>query len=370
MIRVLLATTSYPAGDHDWQGRFIADMVAALAAHDDLALDLWGPVGSVPQGVTYATTDGDAAWLARMAAAGGIAHLLRKRGPLALLWAAGLLRRLSKAYQRSAADVMHINWIQNALALPAGGAPTLITVLGSDYALLRLPGMVPLVRRLMKRRRVMLAPNAEWMTARLEQAFGDLATVRAIPFGIAHPWYGLTRTPGAAASRAWLAVTRLTRPKLGPLFEWGAPLFRDGHQLHLFGPRQDSSIAIPDWVHYHGPTHPAELQASWFPRAAGLITLSQHDEGRPQVMLEAMAAGLPVIASGLPAHRDVVRHGVTGLLVETVGDVRQALDTLGDAAENLRMGHAARQITRDRLGTWDDCAGRYVDAYRTLLEGT
>jgi glycosyltransferase involved in cell wall biosynthesis len=62
---------------------------------------------------------------------------------------------------------------------------------------------------------------------------------------------------------------------------------------------------------------PRALLEEWFPQAAGLITLSQHDEGRPQVLLEAMAARLPVIASNLPAHRDLIRSGETGMLVDS-----------------------------------------------------
>jgi len=51
---------------------------------------------------------------------------------------------------------------------------------------------------------------------------------------------------------------------------------------------------------YHGPVSPDNLWGKWFPLCSGLITLSHHDEGKPQVMIEAMVAGLPVIASDMP----------------------------------------------------------------------
>ena len=40
-------------------------------------------------------------------------------------------------------------------------------------------------------------------------------------------------------------------------------------------------------------------------------------EGMPYALLEAMTAGLPLIATDVPGNRDVVRNGVNGLLVET-----------------------------------------------------
>ena len=40
------------------------------------------------------------------------------------------------------------------------------------------------------------------------------------------------------------------------------------------------SADLPDWVNYHGPASPGTLCREWFPSAHGLITLSQHAEGR------------------------------------------------------------------------------------------
>lgn len=367
-MRILLASTSYPLDAQDWRGRFIADMVAALGNIPAVDLQLWSPPGQLPPHVGYGATHAEAAWLRELIRQGGIAHLLRKRGPLALPTAWGLLSRLRGAYRRSGADLLHVNWLQNALSLEADARPALITVLGSDFALLRLPGMVGLLRRALRGRRAILAPNAEWMAETLEKHFGDLAEVRPVPFGIASHWFAIARDRRAGVSREWIAVTRLTPDKLGPLFEWGETPFRNGHVLHLFGPHQDARVKIPDWVRYHGPTHPAELRDDWFPRVSGLITLSRHAEGRPQVMLEAMASGLPVIASALPAHLDLIEDGVTGVIVESEPDFLQALDRVAESQCNVAIGESARSWVRTRIGTWDDCAGRYLAAYGDLLE--
>ncbi len=362
-----MSSTSYPESPQDWRGRFIANMVAAMAQRENIKLSVWAPPGELPAHAANATTPADALWLARLSQQGGIAHQLRTRKAMAATTILTLLMRLGRAYRRQPIDVAHVNWLQNALPLWGTSTPALITVLGTDFALLRLPGMKTLLRSVLRQRRAILAPNADWMRPTLEQAFGDLAEIRPISFGVDDPWFELVRNPPLGKERHWLAVTRLTHNKIGDLFTWGGGLFGPERQLHLFGPMQEQ-VALPPWVHYHGPTHPAELLQRWFPQACGLITLSRHDEGRPQVMLEAMAAGLPVLASDLPAHRNMLQHRQTGWLAASRDDLVQGLNWLEEPMQNQHIGQAARQWAKDSIGTWDDCAGRYAAAYQQLLE--
>jgi hypothetical protein len=261
--------------------------------------------------------------------------------------------------------VAHVNWLQNAVPLWGSRVPAVISVLGTDFGLLRLPGMTALLRSVLRQRRAVLAPNAEWMVPELERRFGDVASIQAMPFGIDNAWFNLQRQPPAQAPHHWLAVTRLTKGKIGDLFDWGAGLFDDQRVLHLFGPMQER-VSVPNWVQYHGPTHPAELIDRWFSKATGLISLSRHDEGRPQILLEAMAAGLPIVVSKLAAHRDFLQDRKTGLLVGTVQEFAHALTQLEDPTFNNEVGQAARSWTRQEVGTWDDCAGRFAALYARL----
>lgn len=366
-MNVLLSSSSYPQNAQDWRSRFIANMVAALARQSGLSLSVWAPPGDLPKDANQAGTGSDATWLAEFSTQGGMAHLLRTRRVLALGTVFSFLLRLRRAYRRGPIDVVHANWLQNALPLWGTRTPALITVLGSDFGLLRLPGMRLVLRAMLRQRRAILAPNAEWMAPTLQQMFGDLAEVRTVPFGVDDAWFDVVRVPALDSVHHWIAVTRLTHAKLGDLFTWGDGLFGPTRQLHLFGPLQET-VEIPSWVHYHGPTHPAELLQKWFPMARGLITLSRHDEGRPQVMLEAMAAGLPVLASDLPAHCDMLQHQQTGWLATTRLEVEQGLNWL-ERPENSRLsGELARQWIKASIGTWDDCANRYAQAYRDLQE--
>jgi len=223
-----------------------------------------------------------------------------------------------------------------------------------------------MLRRALQGRRVILAPNAEWMAPKLERHFGNVAEIRPIPFGVDSAWFDIKRTASLAPPHRWLAVTRITRDKIGNLFAWGEGLFGSGRELHLFGPLQEK-LTLPGWVVWHGPTNPQKLAHDWFPIAAGLVTLSQHDEGRPQVMLEAMASGLPVIASNLLAHRDFIRHGETGWIADSPKAFASGLECLEMPTTNRMMGEAARKWICTTVGDWDACAARYATAYRELL---
>jgi glycosyltransferase involved in cell wall biosynthesis len=363
MTRLLFISTSYPVDAKDWKGRFIADMASALASRPDLKLTVWAPPGELPPQAQAAITPGDRAWLNHLSAQGGIATQVRRGMLHSLAPAASLLFRLHRAYRRERYDIAHVNWLQNALPLWGTRKPALVTVLGSDYGLLDRPGMVAALRTVFAQRPTILAPNATWMVPRLEVDFGTVAQIRPVPFGVGHHWFEVDRSQ--ARPDCWIAVTRLTRNKIGNLFEWGEGLFGGDRQLHLFGPMQEP-MALPGWINWHGPTHPADMLDNWFPKATGLISLSRHDEGRPQVMLEAMAAGLPVVASDLPAHRDFLRHGETGWLVEDREALGSALTDLEDMAHNRRIGLAARNRIKQEIGDWADCAARYAALYTEL----
>jgi glycosyltransferase involved in cell wall biosynthesis len=87
-------------------------------------------------------------------------------------------------------------------------------------------------------------------------------------------------------------------------------------------------------------------------RASDVFVLSSDYEGNPLSVLEAMAAGLPVVSTAVGGVPELVQHGATGLLVPA-GDARalaEAITQLGrNADQRAAMGHAARQTALERF---------------------
>jgi glycosyltransferase involved in cell wall biosynthesis len=86
--------------------------------------------------------------------------------------------------------------------------------------------------------------------------------------------------------------------------------------------------------------------------ARALLVPSRCYEGQPRIILEAFAAGVPVLASRVGGLPELVRDGVNGVLIDlddTVG-WRAALERLGDDGLSEELGAGA-------FDTWQECFG-------------
>lgn len=105
--------------------------------------------------------------------------------------------------------------------------------------------------------------------------------------------------------------------------------------------------------------------ASGVLRGADVVALPSAAEACPMALLQAMALGLPVVATRVGGVPEVVRDGVDGLLV-TPGDVDQLARALGalagDAALRRDMGRRGRQRVHEHFSI-DRTTRALVDVY-------
>jgi glycosyltransferase involved in cell wall biosynthesis len=106
-------------------------------------------------------------------------------------------------------------------------------------------------------------------------------------------------------------------------------------------------------------------------QAADIFCLPSHGEGMSNALLEALASGLPVVATPVGGHAEVVEPGVNGQLVQ-VGDVpaltaalRALLD---DPVLRERMGHSARR-SAEAIDSPDANGARVARLFDAVLEG-
>ena len=159
--------------------------------------------------------------------------------------------------------------------------------------------------------------------------------------------------------------------KLGP----GALLaVVGGHSFQDYTAYRDDALArLPDLglelgrdVVLVGTVPDDELRA-WY-HAADALAFPSLKEGWGLVVLEAMAAGLPVVATDIPVFREYLTPGVDALLVPPADPAALAgamADVMADADLRRRLVEAGRRVAA--RFTWADAARRHQQVYRSAL---
>jgi glycosyltransferase involved in cell wall biosynthesis len=113
--------------------------------------------------------------------------------------------------------------------------------------------------------------------------------------------------------------------------------------------RRARELGVSDRVYFAGQR--SKKEALGLMAACDLFVLNSAYEGLPHVVLEAMALGLPVVATAAGGTPEVVRDGETGVLVPgRYGTLGASLSALArDPALRRRLGRAARQWIGERL---------------------
>jgi len=121
--------------------------------------------------------------------------------------------------------------------------------------------------------------------------------------------------------------------------------------------REIARLGIEAQVTLHGPiARPQEAL-----RRIGLLVLPSEAEGFGIVLIEAMAAGVPVVATNVAGIRDVVRDGETGLLVPPHNPpaLARAIDRIvADVVLRQRMIASGLEDVQRRFA-WDSIIARY-----------
>ena len=183
------------------------------------------------------------------------------------------------------------------------------------------------------------------------------------------------RTPPPSARPCTVvSVGRLRHPKdFATLVRAMAALAPGTARLRIVGDGPDRS-AVASEIAGLGLDHAVELLGTRddvgdLLADADLFVLSSESEGLPMSVLEAMAAGLPVVASAVGGVPELVRDGETGTLVPP-GDSRAlavAIERLAaDPALRERMG-AAGHRRAEREFSLDRCRREHLELYRAHL---
>jgi len=136
------------------------------------------------------------------------------------------------------------------------------------------------------------------------------------------------------------------------------PLFQELLQRRL-------ALGLEDSVHFLG----FRSDVPEFLRGLDLFVLSSGDEGFSLATVQAMATGLPIVATRCGGPEEIVEHGAHGVLVEVEDPpslARGILDVLSMPDRGKGMGRAARERAVDRFSV-EAMIRQYEALYRRSL---
>jgi glycosyltransferase involved in cell wall biosynthesis len=116
-------------------------------------------------------------------------------------------------------------------------------------------------------------------------------------------------------------------------------------------------------ITFHGEVAPAE-----FLPTLDLFVLPSRSEGMSNALLEAMALGLPVVATDVGGNAEVLDGGRAGVLVEpTAGSIAEGVRSLLDDPDRaFRLGQLARQRVIDEYSL-EAMIARYHQVYEEIV---
>lgn len=388
-IRLLTFTTLYPGAAQPNHGVFVENRLRHLLASGRVEAQVVAPVPWFP---STASVFGRYATVARMPSQEcrngiDVAHpryvVLPKLGmslaPLSLF--AAVLPLVRRYLARRDFDLIdaHYFYPDGVAAMLIGRAlrkPVVITARGTDINLIP---RYPIPRRMILR----AARNAAGIIA-VSQALKDAL----VDLGVAAERVTVLRNgvdlemfapDNRDAARRQFAVTGRTLLSVGLLIE------RKGHDLtiaalrHLSdcqllivgeGPERGrlesvaSRLGVADRVRFLGAIPHERLRTAYL--AADALVLASDREGWPNVLLESMACGTPVVASAIWGNPEIVSRPEAGILMRT-----RSPEAIAEAVNRLFDALPERTATRafaERF-SWDETTFGQIRLFQEILSG-
>jgi phosphatidylinositol alpha-mannosyltransferase len=289
---------------------------------------------------------------------------------------------VGRALRDAAPDIIHVHEpLVPSVSMHAvlqANAPVVATFhsnvgrerVGSLWFRLAVPMIRPVWNRLARRIAVSEAARHS-VTSRMGD--GDLVIV---PNGVDVDRFATARPAALPPGRHLLFVGRLEERKGFPIavaaFAQLAKVYSDLRLLVIGDGSERDAVddlapAVRSRVEMLGRVDDDRL-AGYLKAATLYVGPATGGESFGIILAEAMAAGLPIVASDIDGYRDVARDGLEALLVPP-GDVdalvAAAREILNDGRLATSLGAAGAR--RARAFDWDSVTARLVDVYRDVL---
>jgi glycosyltransferase involved in cell wall biosynthesis len=282
-----------------------------------------------------------------------------------------LVTVIAKVFRKPIVLSLHTSGYDEPAAIERQGSLALWSFLSADLYLSVSPGLVDTYLAAgMPVERILLVPNGIDIDRFTPAAADEQAALRtrlALPAGrpvIVFVGFFSTDKQPRVLFDAWLGLLSSHRIDADLIFVGAtrSNYFEVDDDIAPAMTADARRAGVEDRLHFVGITHdvPSYL------RAADLFVLPSRREGLPVALLEAMACGLPCIASRLRGSTEaIIEHGTNGLLTPPGDSAALAgalAGLLGNADERRRLGAAARATITHRYSS-GNVADRWLEAY-------
>jgi teichuronic acid biosynthesis glycosyltransferase TuaC len=394
-MNILVFTSLWPNSEQPNLGIFVKNRIAALAQIAGVNVRVVAPVPYFPRRIQSSIIPARWRRMARIADHETIAgietfhprHLVTPKVGMTFYsrWMArgaeSLLRRLHAEQPISLIDA-HYVYPDGHAAILLGerlNIPVVITARGTDINLFsRMPLIRPMIRRALKRADCVIAVSGA-LKQRMVELGIEAEKVAVIRNGVDRSIFyprdqaeSRRRLGVASESRIIISVGALVPLKgMDRLIDAMKLLSNESIKLYVIGEGPERG-ALEAQVTKHNLAHrvflvgsrPQEELAEWY-SAADLFCLGSDREGCPNVVIEAMACGTPVVAADAGGVRELVVEPACGRVISAV------------TAENLaREIEVALEMDSDRDGTaiqirmrsWAEVATEVMDSWTSSVE--
>ena len=353
--RLLVLASTYPATHHDGTPAFVRDLAAEISAEFDTVVLVPSVPGAPPSEQIGSMSVRRFRYFPRRwedLADGAILENLRARRSRWLQLAPFLLAEtwaLRRAITEHRPDLLHLHWMipQGIPALAvARRLPWVVTTLGGDVYALTDPVSTRLKRAVLRRARAVTTMNED-MRRRLIDLGAPTSDTHVLPMGVdltgvqtaaaRAPVAGRILFVGRLVEKKGLAVLLAAVRRLPRDLDWSVVVVGDGP---LRSSLERAAAGLP--VHFLGQLSREALYRRYAQAQVVVVpsvaAASGDQDGLPLVLLEAMAAGVPIVGSDLPGINEALVDEVSGLLVPAA---RSGCAVRGAATDPVRSAAAA-----------------------------
>ena len=384
-MRVTFVTTSFPITENSSSGIFIARLVEALSKA--VTVQVITPCADSPP-VNQAKCDfvvtcfqyAPNKWQVLAQQPGGIPAALNKNTGLYFLVPSFLVSMFfACAKQAKTTDIFHAHWSVCGVIAGAVGkllhVPVITTLRGSDVAKQSfIHGILLRLCLSLSCRIITVSPSmAQEVTSRFPK-YRDKITF--IPNGVDQAFLNHKSNASDGIGLSLITIANfISLKKIDTIIRALAKIDNASLTIIGDGPEKEAlkslanSLNVLNRTNFKGQLPPTEIPDEL--SKAKIFVLASESEGRPNVLIEAMAMRLAVVASDIPGIREVIVDGENGLLfsVGNSDELAQCIKRLMSEPELMdTIGDAGRSYILENKLTWSDAANRHVAVYKDLNE--